>query len=441
VPPPPQGVASLRKSNRRRITKKKSNEDSDEDPPPPALLKSPPEPLVTMPLRAHGDDCDDYATMPPRAHGGDYDEYATMPPRAHGDDYDDYATMPPRAHGDDYDDYNEFGKDDGSPVVKSNPNGLLYSSDDDDDDDDTFKFDADLEDFTLKDYADSNKEAKLPGKRRLRYDDGPQPRDYSKMTPTERLIAEAEDTKKRRVWLAKQRRERMLNESAHVVNFTGIVHASLRTMHDVEQGTRLQLGQTFPSSNIIMLCCAEEANLRGIYVTTLKSDKFTFKSEGLHFRVHALSEYGKPYVMTENIIQKARIKARKEIFGDAKVNVKYTEHVQNALIAQGHHVKVTMTNRKETIAAVKRLVVAEELQRLKATKQSMSVNDRKTFAADWLRSNEDLMVSQLGSKTESLQFVHGIFFAPSFATATVPYLQRVFMADACHLNFGFSPRG
>jgi hypothetical protein len=37
----------------------------------------------------------------------------------------------------------------------------------------------------------------------------------------------------------------MLNESAHVVNFTGIVHASLRTMHDVEQGTRLQVGQTF----------------------------------------------------------------------------------------------------------------------------------------------------------------------------------------------------
>jgi len=164
---------------------------------------------------------------------------------------------------------------------------LLYSSDDDDDDDDTFKFDADLEDFPLEDYADPNKEAKLPGKRRPRYDDGPQPRDYSKMTPTERSDAEAEDTKKRRVWLAKQRRERMLNESAHVVNFTGIVHASLRTMHDVEQGTRLQLGQTFPSSNIIMLCCAEEANLRGIYVTTLKSDKFTFKIEGLHFRVHA----------------------------------------------------------------------------------------------------------------------------------------------------------
>jgi len=77
-----QGVAPLRKSTRSR--KKKSNDDDDEDPPPetlatmPTLLKSPPEPLVNMPPRVHGDD--------------DYKDYATMPPRAHGDDYDDYAT-------------------------------------------------------------------------------------------------------------------------------------------------------------------------------------------------------------------------------------------------------------------------------------------------------------------------------------------------------------
>ena len=153
------------------LTKKKSN-DSDDDDEDPLLLKSPPEPLA--------------ATMPT--------------PRAHGDDYN-----------------NECGEDDCSPVVKSNPNGLLYLSDNDDDD--TFKFFANLEDFPLEDYADPNKEAKLPGKRRLRYDDGPQPRDYSRMPPTERSDAEAEDMKNRRKWLPKQHRERMLNESAHVVDF------------------------------------------------------------------------------------------------------------------------------------------------------------------------------------------------------------------------------
>jgi hypothetical protein len=66
----------------------------------------------------------------------------------------------------------------------------------------------------------------------------------------------------------------------------------------------------------------------------------------------------------------------------------------------------------------------------------MSVNDRKTYAANWLLTHEDMIVSQLGSKTDCLKFVNGVFFAPCFATATVPHLQRVFMADACHLNFG-----
>ncbi len=34
------------------------------------------------------------------------------------------------------------------------------------------------------------------------------------------------------------------------------------------------------------------------------------------------------------------------------------------------------------------------------------------------------------------RFLHGVFYAPSFSKATVPKLQTVFMADACHLNFG-----
>ena len=73
-----------------------------------------------------------------------------------------------------------------------------------------------------------------------------------------------------------------------VVEFSGVVDASLRTMKAVEEGTRLQVGQTFPSSKIIMIRCAEEANLRGIYLTnTIKSDKFTYKTEGLQFHVHA----------------------------------------------------------------------------------------------------------------------------------------------------------
>jgi hypothetical protein len=42
----------------------------------------------------------------------------------------------------------------------------------------------------------------------------------------------------------------------------------------------------------------------------------------------------------------------------------------------------------------------------------------------------------LGSKEDNLQFLNGIFFEPSFVTTTVWHLQKVFMANACHLHFG-----
>jgi hypothetical protein len=45
-------------------------------------------------------------------------------------------------------------------------------------------------------------------------------------------------------------------------------------------------------------------------------------------------------------------------------------------------------------------------------------------------------VNQLGYKTTEGSFLHGVFYAPSFSKATAPKLQTVFMADACHLNFG-----
>jgi hypothetical protein len=45
-------------------------------------------------------------------------------------------------------------------------------------------------------------------------------------------------------------------------------------------------------------------------------------------------------------------------------------------------------------------------------------------------------VNQLGFKTQPSQFFHGVFFTPSFTKTTVPSLQTLYMADACHLNFG-----
>ncbi len=89
---------------------------------------------------------------------------------------------------------------------------------------------------------------------------------------------------------------------------------------------------------------------------------------------------------------------------------------------------VKYTTRKETMKNVERLVVSEELLRLKALNETMSVEERRTFVINWKKANKYLLVSQLGSKTQCLRFVHGVFFAPSYYTKTVPQLQRLFMA-------------
>ena len=213
-------------------------------------------------------------------------------------------------------------------------------------------------------------------------------------------------------------------------------------MKEVEDGTRLAVGQTFPNRDLIVLRTAEEANLRGIYVTILKSSKFTFCSSGVGFYVSAtnsessgwkiskcrtregdtgvdvlanaastgrspfraqwlipfiqsiiaeapmasnmmlraiLKPYAKEAFLNDGILQVARTTARKLIFGTPSENVKYTQHVANRLCEQGHHVSIKYTTRKETIKNVERLVVSEELLRLKAKNETMSVEERCTF--------------------------------------------------------------
>jgi len=72
--------------------------------------------------------------------------------------------------------------------------------------------------------------------------------------------------------------------------------------------------------------------------------------------------------------------------------------MKSELEKDSHVVELMYMSRKDTLRNVERLVIGEELVRLK-------------------------------------RFLHGVFFTPSFAQKTVPELQTFFMADACHLNF------
>jgi hypothetical protein len=136
-------------------------------------------------------------------------------------------------------------------------------------------------------------------------------------------------------------------------------------------------------------------------------------------------------------LQEARTEAKSQLFGKSEENVQYTEGMKTYLERSGHIVKLGYTSRKETVWNVEHLVVSKDLLRLKAKDNStLDKEGRSAYLNTWKKENYNLLVNQLGYKTSEGHFLHGVFYAPSFSKATVPELQTVFMADACHLNFG-----
>ena len=151
----------------------------------------------------------------------------------------------------------------------------------------------------------------------------------------------------------------------------------------------------------------------------------------------ALSLYGKEHALTDSILQEARTNAKAQLFGVAEENVKLAEGMKSELEKEGHVVELVFTSRKETLRNVERLVVGDELIRLKNdTNGTLDREERRQYWNQWKTENYALLVNQLGFKTQQSRFFHGVFFTPSFTKRTVPELQTVFMADACHLNFG-----
>jgi len=150
-----------------------------------------------------------------------------------------------------------------------------------------------------------------------------------------------------------------------------------------------------------------------------------------------LKRYGKEYAFTESILQESRSAARKQLFGSPADNVTYHRHVKDELTNLGHIVEMRFTTRRETLKNIEMIVLAEELLHRKHKDNStMDRDERCDFIRSWKREHRDLLVDQLGPKDLNVKFLDGIFFTPSFSKGTVPELQRLFMAAACHLNFG-----
>ena len=82
-----------------------------------------------------------------------------------------------------------------------------------------------------------------------------------------------------------------------------------------------------------------------------------------------------------------------------------------------------------------KIIITNKVLRQKNAKmEGLPPEERKVFIMKWYKKHKDRIIPRLVSLANQnhLQFLNGIFFAPSFVKRTVPQLQKVFMADACH---------
>ena len=205
------------------------------------------------------------------------------------------------------------------------------------------------------------------------------------------------------------------------------------------------------SSSLSATACAAAGGTSSTMSTTLRKvvtpynaadlvpllvTKFQFNpnSSNEDMRV-VLKPYGVEGVFTDNLLQNTRRRVREQLFGTPDRNVQYTYHLKAEMEQRGHKVKVYVTNKKNTQRAMYDVLWDEECMRRKR-KVSIRTDDKKSFCEQWLKENKEEVYQLLGHDLDHLEFLHGIFFAPSVSVSVVPHLQKVFQADAAHVAWG-----
>jgi hypothetical protein len=103
----------------------------------------------------------------------------------------------------------------------------------------------------------------------------------------------------------------------------------------------------------------------------------------------------------------------------------------------GHFVLLSFTNQKNIIKNLEKIIIADEVLRQKDTHlEDLAPNNRHAFVSNWMNENSKILLQQLGWNSDNVSFLDGVMFVPSFVQKTIPHLQKTYMADACHLNFG-----
>jgi hypothetical protein len=106
----------------------------------------------------------------------------------------------------------------------------------------------------------------------------------------------------------------------------------------------------------------------------------------------------------------------------------------------GDDVKVLMKDWQQVLRMLERVVLSDHMRKNKAEGKLMTKAEIIEFVSNWKLENKEVLEdgglgeSKLGAVP--LKFFSGILFSISGAQKAVLFLQQVFQADACHMNFG-----
>lgn len=153
----------------------------------------------------------------------------------------------------------------------------------------------------------------------------------------------------------------------------------------------------------------------------------------------------KPYVidifLTYALIVKVRRIIRNTVFGDPDKNVTYIPALVERLEEGGHDFDVFVKPAQDVRKRLFAVVLEEKMTALKKSNKTMGKIEKLSYLAAWENANKDMLEDVGLGKNCSMQvqetnFVTGVFLSLGPAKTTVPLLQKVYQADAAHMNFG-----
>jgi hypothetical protein len=155
---------------------------------------------------------------------------------------------------------------------------------------------------------------------------------------------------------------------------------------------------------------------------------------------HVVSTYMKKKFITSSLLQNVRTMARMKSLEIRQLNVFFANGLVEKMKECGVDVKVLMKDWQQVLQMLEHAVLSDHMRKNKVEGKLMMKAEKIEFVSAWKLENKEMLedggLGEPKSGAVPLKFFSGILFSTSGAQKAVPFLQRVFQADACHMNFG-----